>query len=128
MTNALIKLLEVFGFECGQEDLPLLDWAVSEAEGYARLELNIQEPVKETEKPLLNIAAGEYLKAKKSSFPEAFEKIDLSPAIKRIEVGDTNTEFSTSGSLTPEQRFDLLTEYLIKSGKDKLERYRRLKW
>lgn len=64
MTNALIKLLEVFGFECGQEDLPLLDWAVSEAEGYARLELNIQEPVKETEKPLLNIAAGEYLKAK----------------------------------------------------------------
>lgn len=129
MTNALKKLLKTFGCECGQTDFPLLEWALNEAFNYAKYELNIfGDTLRELEPPILNLAAGEYLKAKKVLSPETFGAIGLSPAIKRIEVGDTNTEFNTDGSLTPEQRFDLLTEYLIKSAKNKLQGYRRPKW
>jgi len=124
----LSELLKIFGFSPAQTDFPLLDWAVKEAENYAVHELNIRDILPELKKPLLNIAAGEYLKVKKALDPKSFEQIDLTPAIKRIEVGDTNTEFNIEGSSTPEQRFDMLTEYLIKSGKAQLERYRRLKW
>ena len=126
--SALSDLLEIFGSKCVQTDFPLLEWAMTEAENYARFELNIQDIPTELKKPLLNIAAGEYLKVKKALDPEAFEGIALAPAIKRIEVGDTNTEFNIDGSSTPEQRFDMLTEYLIKSSKRQLEGYRRLKW
>lgn len=126
--SALSDLLEIFGCKCVQTDLSLLEWAVTEAENYAGLELNIRDIPAELKKPLLNIAAGKYLKVKKALGPEVLEGIDLAPAVKRIEVGDTNTEFNIDGSSTPEQRFDMLTEYLIKSGMEQLKGYRRLKW
>lgn len=126
--SALSDLLEIFGHKCVQTDFHLLEWAMTEAENYAKFELNIQDIPQELKKPLLNIAAGEYLKVKKAIEPDSFEGIDLTPAIKRIEVGDTNTEFNIDGSSTPEQRFDMLTEYLIKSSMRQLEGYRRLKW
>ena len=77
---------------------------------------------------LLKIAAGEYLKAKKALSAEEIKLLSPSPAVKRLELGDTKTEFDTDNFTTPEQRFDLLTEYLITSGKTQLEGYRRLKW
>lgn len=128
-TSALAEILKNFGCEVTQTDLPLMEWALNQAENYVKYELNVWDISEMPEKPFLNIAAGEYLRAKKTLDPKAFEGITgITPAIKRIEVGDTNTEFDTEGSSTPEQRFDLLTEYLIKSGRTQLEGYRRLKW
>lgn len=106
-----------------------MDWAVDQAEGYIKHELNIEYLTLDLAEPMLNMAAGEFLKAKKAAAPEGLTGLDLTPAVKRIEVGDTNTEFAVgSGSLTSEQRFDLFTEYLIKSGKRQLMGYRRIKW
>ena len=129
MVHAVIDLLGALGIESGQKDLALLNWALDEAENYAKYELNIfGDTLHELEAPLASLSAGEYLKAKRALEPEAFENLDLTPAIKRIEVGDTNTEFVSDSVQSAEQRFDLLTEYLIKSGKSKLQGYRRLKW
>ncbi len=134
----LNSLLTALGFPPHQsDDVPLLKWASDQAENYARLELNLPYIPEELEKPLLNIAAGEYLKAKKAaSYEEASAPTvssdppvaSFAPVIKRLELGDTKTEFDTDNSTTPEQRFDLLTEYLITSGKDQAKGYRRLKW
>lgn len=129
LRKSLSALLKSFGFETDGGDEALLDRAVAQAEGYIRHELNIEYLTLNLAEPMLNIAAGEFLRAKKTAAPEKLESIDLTPAVKRIEVGDTNTEFAVgSGSLTPEQRFDLFTEYLIKSGKRQLFGYRRIKW
>lgn len=127
LRKSLAALLKVFGYEAEDGDAPLLDWAVDLAEGYIRHELNIEYLTLDLAEPMLNMAAGEFLKAKKTLAPEKLAAIDLTPAVKRIEVGDTNTEFATGG-LTSEQRFDMLTEYLIKSGKRQLSGYRRIKW
>lgn len=122
-------LLTVLGFPSEQpDDIPLLKWALEQAENYAKLELNLSEIPAESEKPLLNLAAGEYLKAKKAASNGEITASDLAPAIKRLELGDTKTEFDTDNFTTSDQRFDLLTEYLITSGKDSLKGYRRLKW
>lgn len=129
LRKSLSALLKSFGFEADQSDEALLDRAVLQAEGYIRHELNIEYLTLNLAEPMLNIAAGEFLRAKKTAAPEKLKSIDLTPAVKRIEVGDTNTEFAVgSGSLTSEQRFDLFTEYLIKSGKRQLFGYRRIKW
>lgn len=137
-TIRLNSLLTALGFPTDQsDDLPLLKWALDQAENYAKLELNLPDIPKELEKPLLNIAAGEYLRAKKAASQEGALSPDdsshsplvsFAPVLKRLELGDTKTEFDTENSATPEQRFDLLTEYLITSGKDQAKGYRRLKW
>lgn len=129
LRKSLSALLKSFGFETDEGDEALLDRAVLQAEGYIRHELNIEYLTLNLAEPMLNIAAGEFLREKKTAAPEKLKSIDLTPAVKRIEVGDTNTEFAVGGgSLTPEQRFDLFTEYLIKSGKRQLFGYRRIKW
>lgn len=129
LRKSLSALLKSFGFETDGGDEALLDRAVAQAEGYIRHELNIEYLTLNLAEPMLNIAAGEFLREKKTAAPEKLKSIDLTPAVKRIEVGDTNTEFAVGGgSLTPEQRFDLFTEYLIKSGKRQLFGYRRIKW
>lgn len=125
----LNALLTALGFTPDpNENVSLLKWALEQAENYAKLQLNLPLIPAEAEKPLLNIAAGEYLRAK-NTVPDK-ESIPLTafPAVKRLELGDTKTEFDTDNFTTPEQRFDLLTEYLITSGKAQLEGYRKLKW
>lgn len=125
----LNSLLTALGFPPNpNNDVSLLNWALEQAENCARLEFNLPSIPSEAEKPLLNIAAGEYLRAK-NTVPDK-ESIPLTafPAVKRLELGDTKTEFDTDNFTTPEQRFDLLTEYLITSGKTQLEGYRKLKW
>ncbi len=125
----LNALLTALGFTPDpNENVSLLKWALEQAENYAKLQLNLQLIPAEAEKPLLNIAAGEYLKAKKALYTEEIKPLSPSPAVKRLELGDTKTEFDTDNFTTPEQRFDLLTEYLITSGKTQLEGYRKLKW
>lgn len=125
----LTALLTALGFPPDpNENVSLLKWALEQAENYAKLQLNLPLIPADAEKPLLNIAAGEYLKAKKALSAEEIKPLSSSPAVKRLELGDTKTEFDTDNFTTPEQRFDLLTEYLITSGKTQLEGYRRLKW
>ncbi len=64
----LNALLTALGFTPDpNENVSLLKWALEQAENYAKLQLNLPLIPAEAEKPLLNIAAGEYLKAKKSS-------------------------------------------------------------
>ncbi|MCM1055213.1 MAG: hypothetical protein NC394_06795 [Bacteroides sp.] len=129
LRRSLAALLNIFGYEAEENDNALLDWAVGCAEGYIRNRLNIEYLTLDLAEPMLNMAAGEFLKAKKSADPESLKGLDLDPAVKRIEVGDTNTEFAVGdGSLTPEQRFDMLTERLVRLGKEQLKGGGRIKW
>ena len=129
LTVRLKVLLTEFGFSCEQpNDAAILKWALKEAENYAISELDLPKITEELEAPLLNIAAGEYLKAKKAVSGGETTVFNPAPAIKRLELGDTKTEFDTGNYVAPEQRLDIFIEYLIKSGKSILNRYRRLKW
>ena len=82
---------------------------------------------------LLNIAvdmaAGEFLTAKKTFSPNSIAGLDLDYAIKQIQTGDTNTVFATGeGSLTAEQRLNAFLNYLLTYGRSEFSCYRKIKW
>lgn len=73
------------------------------------------------------MAVGEYLNAKKAT--GQLTGFDLDAAIKQIQEGDTNTVFALGeGSLTPEQRLNVLIDYLINGRSDELYRFRKMVW
>lgn len=121
-------LLRTLGFSVRERDWALLDWALEQAECFVKYEVNADVCLNEICSPLLNLAAGRFLKAKKAADPDFFVGFEMKPNVKRIELGDTNTEFSIDGCLTNEQRIDVLIKYLLKSGERQLMRYRRLRW
>ena len=73
------------------------------------------------------MAVGEYLNMKKAV--GQLTGFDLDAAIKQIQEGDTNTVFALGeGSLTPEQRLNVLIDYLINGRSDELYRFRKMVW
>ena len=121
--------LEVFGYELKKSDEGLLKASVSRAERTVKNRCCIDEIPGELLDITVDMAAGEFLAVKKALCPEDIGCIDLSAAVKRIEVGDTNTIFAVGeGSLTDEQRFDIFVEHLLNYGKNQLSCFRRVIW
>lgn len=121
--------LEAFGYEFMAGDEALLKTSVKRAENTVKNKCGICRIPGELLDITVDIAAGEFLAAKKALCAEDIKCIDLNTAIKRIEVGDTNTIFAVGeGSLTDEQRFDGFVKYLLSYWRDQLSCYRRVKW
>lgn len=121
--------LEAFGYELKKSDENLLKVSVSRAEGAVKNRCCVDEIPGELLDITVDMAAGEFLAAKKVLCPEDIGCIDLNAAVKRIEVGDTNTIFAVGeGSLTDEQRFDNFVEHLLNHGKNQLSCFRRVRW
>ena len=75
------------------------------------------------------LALGELLRLKKSMGLLDIEGLDLDAAVKSIQEGDTNITFASGeGSLTPEQRLDVLIARLTADRSREILRYRRLVW
>ncbi|HBH94808.1 MAG TPA: hypothetical protein DDX91_03595 [Ruminococcaceae bacterium] len=121
--------LETFGYGLKKSDEALLKSSVRRAEEAVRNFCCIDEIPDELASITADMAAGEFLAAKKAFCPRDIEGIDLDAAVKRIEVGDTNTIFAVGeGSLTSEQRFDIFVERLLSGGKNQLLCFRRVRW
>jgi hypothetical protein len=71
---------------------------------------------------------GEFLTVKKSFSPDSIAGLDLSAAVKRIQAGDTSTEFAVDSSQTAEGRLDTFISLLRNSGKRQFSCFRRLRW
>ena len=77
----------------------------------------------------VELVVGEYLTFKKNAGQLDMNGLDFEAAIKQIQEGDTNTVFATGeGSLTPEQRLELLIARLTRDRSREFIRYRRLVW
>lgn len=121
--------LESFGYIFRKNDEVLLKTSVSRTENSVRNNCGLYEIPKELLDITADMAVGEFLAAKKVLCPGDIECVDLNAAVKRIEVGDTNTVFAVGeGCLTDEQRFDAFVNYLLCSGKNQLNSFRRFKW
>lgn len=121
--------LEAFGYRFKKDDEGLLKVSVGRAQKTVRNECNLHDIPEELLDVVIDMAAGEFLAAKKVICPEDIECVDLNAAVKRIEVGDTNTIFAVGeGSLTHEQRFDRFVEYLLNYGREQFGCFRRIKW
>jgi hypothetical protein len=94
-----------------------------------RNEINWQEVPDGLENIAVDMAAGEFLLAKKTFAPDDLTGFDLDYAVKQIKTGDTDTVFATGeGSQTPEQRLTTFINYLLSYGKAEFSSFRRLRW
>lgn len=120
--------LQAFGYEVREGDGFSLAFCVEKVRGSIKNKTHLSSVPADLEAVAVDMAAGEFLLAKKTFFPDSLEGLDLSMAVKQIQAGDTNTVFATGeGSLTAEQRLDAFISRLL-SREGEILHYRRLKW
>ena len=129
MFEKTVKRLEGFGYKLKAGDKAVLKFAVEKVTNTIKNECNVSAVPDGLINIAVDMAAGEFLGTKKAFSPADVAGLDLEPAVKQIQVGDTNTAFAVGeGSLTPEQRFDLFVEHLLNYGRGELACYRKIRW
>lgn len=129
MFEKTVKRLEGFGYKLKAGDKAALKFAVEKVTNTIKNECNVSAVPEGMMNIAVDMAAGEFLGTKKAFSPADIAGLDLEPAVKQIQVGDTNTAFAAGeGSLTPEQRFDLFVEHLLNYGRGEFACYRKIRW
>ena len=123
------KLLQSFGYELQDGDDWLLGFCIQKVENSIKNECNVSSVPCGLKKVASQMVVGEFLFAKKGIGQLQGLDIDIDAAVKQIQEGDTNVTFAFgNGSMTPEQRLDMLIVYLMTNGKSQFVHYRRLRW
>ncbi len=129
MFEKTVKRLEGFGYKLKAGDKAVLKFAVEKVTNTIKNECNVSMVPDGLMNIAVDMAAGEFLGAKKAFSAAEIEGLNLELAVKQIQVGDTSTVFAVGeGSLTPEQRFDLFVEHLLNYGRGELACYRKIRW
>jgi len=124
MVSAVVKWLAFYGYIADQEDMWALGFIVDQAEVRVKNLINRSAIPKDLEPVVVDIAAGEFLRRKKTT--GSLDGFDLDAAIESIKEGDTSVSYS--GNTTGEQRLDALISRLTSVSQGQLARYRRLVW
>lgn len=129
MEDLVSERLEGLGYRLAEGDHKLITRAAQKVERRLKNLCGTEFFPEELLYEAIDIAAGEFLKAKKTFSPKDLEGFDLTAAIKRVQVGDTNATFSSGeGCLTEEQRLDAFIDFLLNSGKEQIACFRKVKW
>lgn len=129
MLKQVKERLGSFGYAFKDGDEAALAFSVQKVENTIKNDCNVSEVPGGLRDVAVDMAAGEFLTAKKAFSPGDIEGLDLDFAVKQIQEGDINTVFAIGeGSLTPEQRLNNLLNYLLTHGKDEFSCYRRIRW
>ena len=128
-TESVKERLKSFGYAVKADDEFALTFCVEKVRSTIKNEINWQDVPEGLEHIAVDMAAGEFLLAKKTFAPNDLESLDLEYAVKQIQTGDTNTVFATGeGCLTPEQRLTSFINYLLSYGKAEFNSFRRIRW
>lgn len=127
--DAVKERLKTLGYEeAGEGDTASLAFCVDKVKSSIRNKIHQSRIPPGLEHAAVDMAAGEFLLAKKTFAPDSLAGLDLGVAVKQIQTGDTNTTFAIGeGSSTPEQRLDGFISRLL-AREEELLHYRRLKW
>ena len=121
--------LESLGYEVREADSASLAFCVEKVRSTIKNEINWQDVPEGLVHIAIDMACGEFLKGLMTFAPDALSGFDLDAAVKRIQTGDTTTEFAVgNGSQTDEQRLTAFVNYLLNYGKDEFNSFRRLRW
>ena len=75
----------------------------------------------------VDMAVGEFLKAKRVASPSELASLDVDGAVKTLRVGDVSAEMVSSGE-TADQKLSAFINYLLTCGKGEFSCYRKLRW
>lgn len=128
MREDVVALLDAFGVT-GAADDPFIPYLINSVTERVKNETNQPEIPDGLHYVAVELVVGEYLTFKKNAGQLDMNGLDFEAAIKQIQEGDTNTVFAIGeGSLTPEQRLELLIARLTRDRTREFIRYRRLVW
>lgn len=108
-------------------DLYLLTFAIDKTRESIKNKTNLSSIPQGLEPIAIDMAAGEFLFAKKSMGLLDVDSLDFSVVAKQIQDGDTNVVFATNENTTPEARFNTFISYLQHNNTD-FVKYRVLTW
>lgn len=128
ITEKVKKLLSKVGYTADTSDDWLIDFCLDKVENSIKNTCNIAIIPNMLTEIEVSMITGEFLMFKKNSGQLNIENINLEVMTKAIAEGDTKVDFNVEGSLTPEQRFNNLVDYLITNRKGDLLSYRCIKW
>ena len=128
MKELATEELAAFGYTLTESDDALLSLSVSKAVMYAQNEIADDEIPAKLIPFIVDMICGEFLTVKKSFSPDSIAGLDLSAAVKRIQAGDTSTEFAVDKTQTVEGRLDAVITGLKSAGKRQFSCFRRLRW
>ena len=129
MLDMVRELLESFGYVLNASDKALIAFSVQKVENTIKNECSVLSVPEGLINIAVDMAAGEFLMAKKTFSPDDIAGLNLDFAVKQIQAGDTNTVFATGEtSMTPEQRLNNLITHLLTYGRDEFSNYRKLRW
>lgn len=119
--------LASFDYEVVESDEYMLTFLIQKVENHIKNITNCFQVPEGLFNVAVDMVVGEFLLNKKSI--GSLEGFNLETAIKQIQEGDTSITYAIGeGDLTPEQRLDLLIDYLMNRGKNELLSYRCIKW
>lgn len=121
--------LKSFGYELMEGDEFALTFSIQKVENTIKNDCNTPSIPDGLMNIVVDMAAGEFLTAKKTFSPDSISSLDLDMAVKQIKTGDTDTVFAIGeGSLTDEQRLSAFLNYLMTYGRSEFSCYRKLRW
>lgn len=127
--TSVASRLESLGYEVREADSASLAFCVEKVRSTIKNEINWQDVPEGLVHIAIDMACGEFLKGLMTFAPDALSGFDLDAAVKRIQTGDTTTEFAVGdGTQTDEQRLTAFVNYLLNYGKDEFNSFRRLRW
>lgn len=127
MLEDVKERLASFGYQVTEADSWMLTFLIQKVENHIKNTCNVSTIPEELLNIAIDMVVGEFLLNKKSS--NNLAGFNLETAIKQIQEGDTSITYAIGeGDLTPEQRLDLLIDYLINHGKNEILSYRSIKW
>lgn len=129
MLGRVKERLESFGYELQEGDEVILTFSIQKVENTIKNDCNVSFIPDGLMNLAIDMAAGEFLTAKKTFSPDDIAGLDLGFAVKQIQEGDTITVFAIGeGTLTSEQRLNNFLNYLLTHGRDEFSSYRRFRW
>ncbi len=128
MLEMVKKRLESFGYALKAEDDAALVFSIDKVCSTIKNDCNLQKVPDGLLRIAVDMAAGEFLTAKKTFSPDSIAGLDLGLAVKQLQIGDTNTVFATEGNQTSEQRLNSFLNYLLTYGRDEFSCYRKIRW
>lgn len=129
MQERVKERLTSFGYEWQDEDDTILLFCIQKVESTIKNDCNVSAVPEGLASVAVDLAAGEFLTAKKVFSPGSLAGLDLELAVKQIQAGDTSTVFAIGdGSLTPEQRLNAFLHHLLTDGRSEFACYRTIRW
>lgn len=121
--EAVKSRLKALGYEAGDDDISAIAFAIEKTQWEIKNECNIHSIPDGLRNAAIDMACGNFLRAKKES--GRLLDFNAEDAVKSIREGDTQITYAVEDGASA---IDRLINYLTDAGKPQLVTYRRLVW